>query len=305
MTRALLGLMIVAGCAFEPGTHPDMGGGDDDGMGGGSGGGSQGGPDTDNDGVADLTDNCPMVGNVEQHDHDDDARGDACDVCPHLVEAGKDSDMDGVGDACDPRPTEPGERLAFFEGFYGSPSWKPVVGANNWMANAGTLRLQSTDGSYQLVRDDTPNLTAVFVDARVRINAIANNNSMRRSTGIVLSYRDPNHYVFCGLAAAQSQGTEVNAGQVTTDWFGNAQYNYNPGTFPGQMAGDWLTLQARTSKTFLGATKIDCATHRSGVTGEASFEGGAEIDGDVGIRTNSADASFDYVFVVATPASSS
>lgn len=145
----------------------------------------------------------------------------------------------------------------------------------------------------------------MFVDARVRVNAIAPDNSMRRSTGIVLSYRDPNHYVFCGLAAAQSGGAEVNAGQVTTDFFGSPQYDYAPGAFPAQMSGEWLTLQARTTTTNTGDTRVECVSHRAGAIGSAVFEGDAEIEGDIGVRTNGADASFDYVFVVATPAPSS
>lgn len=301
MMRALVGIALFAGCAFDHGTVPG-GMGDDDDMGSGSGSGSGTGADADGDGVADVADNCAGVGNVDQRDHDDDGRGDACDGCPHLVDTGKDTDLDGVGDACDPRPTQTGDRIAFFEGFYAAPSWKPVVGANTWLADTGTLRQQSMDAAYQLVRDDTPNLAAVFVDARVRINAIATSNSTRRSSGIVLSYRDPSHYVFCGLAAAQSQGSEVNAGQVSTDFFGNSQYDYQPGNFPAQMAGDWLTMQARTMTTLLGGTRIECVSHRSGVTGTAAFEGDAALDGDIGIRTNGADASFDYVFVVATAA---
>ena len=277
-------------------------GDDDDNMGSGSGSGVGSGPDTDGDGISDLADNCAMVGNIDQNDHDDDGRGDACDGCPHLVDTGADSDGDGVGNACDPRPTQAGDRIAFFEGFYGAVAWKPVVGANTWQSMAGTLRQQSTDAAYQLVRDDTPDLASVFVDARVRVNAIAPSNSMRRSSGVVSSFRDANHYVFCGLAAAQSQGSEVNAGQVSTDFLGNAQYSYQPGAFPGQMAGDWLTLQARTTRTLFGGTRIECMTHRAGVTGMAVYEGDAELSGDVGIRTNGADASFDYVFVVATAA---
>lgn len=298
MMRALVGLALFVGCAFEYGTPAaDMG---DDDMGHGSGSDVDANVDSDGDGVVDVADNCAMVGNVDQRDHDDDGRGDACDGCPHLVDTGSDSDGDGVGDACDPRPTQPGDRIAFFEGFYGAVAWKSVIGANTWQPETGTLRQQSTDAAYQLVRDDTPNLSAVFVDARVRVNAIAPSSSSRRSSGLVLAYRDPNHYVFCGLAAAQAQGTEVNAGQVSTDFFGTPKYDYQPGTFPGQMAGDWLTLQARTTATRSGGTRIECVTHRVGVTGMAAFEGDAKLDGDIGVRTNGADASFDYVFVVAT-----
>jgi hypothetical protein len=299
MMRALVAVAICCvGCAFEHSVPP---GGDDDDMGSGSGSGSQ---DTDGDGFSDVTDNCVDVGNADQNDHDGDGRGDSCDGCPHLVDASTDTDADGVGDACDPRPAEPGDRLAFFEGFYADPAWKSVVGSNTWQMESGSVRQQALDAAYQLVRDDNPNLTQVFVDARVRINAISTNASMRRSTGIVMSYRDANHYIFCGLAATL-QGAEVNAGQVSTDFFGTSHFDYNPGAFPAQMAGDWLTLQARTSETDWGGTRIECVSHRAGVSGTATYEGDADVDGDIGIRTNGADASFDYVFVVAVPAASS
>lgn len=310
MMRALVGLTIAAGCAFGAGCAFEHGAavdgdGDDDGKGPGSGGGDGEDVDSDGDGITDLADNCPAVGNIEQRDHDDDAFGDACDGCPHLVDSGSDADGDGVGDACDPRPTEAGDRIAFFEGFYAGPAWTPVIGSNTWQPIDGTLRQPSTDDAYQLVRNDTPNLTSVFVDVRVRVNAIATSSSVRRSTGIVLSYRDPDHYVFCGLAAVQPGGAEVNAGQVTTDFFGTPHYDYAPGAFPAQMSGEWLTLQARTTRAANGDTRIECVSHRPGATGTASFEGDAEIEGDLGVRTNGADTSFDYVFAVATPTSSS
>jgi hypothetical protein len=39
-------------------------------------------PDTDGDGVADSTDNCPVVGNADQADNDADGIGNACDATP-------------------------------------------------------------------------------------------------------------------------------------------------------------------------------------------------------------------------------
>jgi hypothetical protein len=303
MTRLLLALALcLTACAFEHGTSP---GGDDDDMGGSGSGSGDPTQDTDGDGTPDVADNCANAANPDQRDHDADGRGDACDGCPHLVDSGKDTDADGVGDACDPRPTEAGDRIAFFEGFYNKPGWGSVIGANTWQNADGALSQHSMDTAYQLVRDDNPNLEQTFVDVRVRINGIATNSSTRRSTGVVLSYRDPNHYVFCGIAAAPSQqGAEVNAGQVSTDFFGTAHYDFTPGGFDGPMSGDWLTMQARTSKTGSGSTRIECVTHRAGVTGTATYDGDADVAGDVGIRTNGADASFDYVFVVAVPAGS-
>jgi hypothetical protein len=58
--------------------------------------------DTDNDGILDETDNCPLVFNPLQEDSDGDGVGDACDNCPSTVNPlQEDSDGDGVGDGCD------------------------------------------------------------------------------------------------------------------------------------------------------------------------------------------------------------
>jgi hypothetical protein len=81
--------------------------------------------DDDNDGVADGSDNCPLVANANQANADGDATGDACDTCtdtdgdgrgnpgfpantcqpdncPNIANAAQqDTDGDGVGDVCD------------------------------------------------------------------------------------------------------------------------------------------------------------------------------------------------------------
>ena len=71
--------------------------------------------DSDGDGVADNTDNCPATANTNQTDNDQDGLGDACDGdddndlasddidnCPLVANASQgDADGDGLGDACD------------------------------------------------------------------------------------------------------------------------------------------------------------------------------------------------------------
>ncbi len=90
--------------------------------------GSDGCPDTDADGIADLLDVCPTVGDPAQPDRDRDAIGDLCDACPDdapddldldgictsvdncatLTNADQqDSDSDDAGDACDLFPFDP------------------------------------------------------------------------------------------------------------------------------------------------------------------------------------------------------
>jgi hypothetical protein len=74
-------------------------------------------PDSDDDGIADQIDNCPLVANPDQVDSDNDGKGDACDDfldsdsdgiadqtdnCPLVANPDQvDSDNDGKGDVCD------------------------------------------------------------------------------------------------------------------------------------------------------------------------------------------------------------
>lgn len=58
---------------------------------------------------------CPGMATVL--DEDGDLAGDACDVCPHLVDDQADGDSDGVGDACDLEPAVGRQRILFFDGF--------------------------------------------------------------------------------------------------------------------------------------------------------------------------------------------
>jgi hypothetical protein len=73
------------------------------------------GPDTDEDGVPDASDNCPLLANPDQANRDGDTEGDACDPdddgdgildgadnCPLASNAGQaDFNDNGIGDACD------------------------------------------------------------------------------------------------------------------------------------------------------------------------------------------------------------
>lgn len=62
----------------------------------------QGTPDSDQDGVADSCDNCPLYANGLQTDSDGDRRGDACDNCQFTVNLDQsDIDADRDGDVCD------------------------------------------------------------------------------------------------------------------------------------------------------------------------------------------------------------
>ena len=58
--------------------------------------------DTDDDGIPDLADNCPLDDNPQLQDTDGDFVGDACDNCGAIPNPDQaDSDGDDVGDACE------------------------------------------------------------------------------------------------------------------------------------------------------------------------------------------------------------
>ena len=255
--------------------------------------------DTDGDGILDAVDVCPFVVDPEQRDHDGDHRGDACDVCPANADSGVDTDHDGVGDACDPHPTVPGDRIAYFEGFYQPVVWNAVIGDNTWTFANGQAHQPSTADAYQLIRDDNPDLGHVTVEARFAVDQITGDTSSRRSAGIVTGYRDNDTYWFCGLAASGTQ-SEVDAGKVSWGLFGDS-FDFNLGGFASAMPGGFAVLRARTSQATTGGTTIECSVDRNGIVGSASYSTDAAAGGDIGLRTNGAAASFDYVFVVASP----
>jgi hypothetical protein len=297
MKRVLVYVLCCAGgCGFN--SHTFDGTGDDDGV-----DAAVGDPhlDTDGDGVTDATDNCVDAPNADQRDHDGDGRGNACDVCPHLPDTGADVDHDGVGDACDPRPTQAGDRIAFFEDFDDLTHWQPVEGGATWQLSDSLVHQTQVDGVSEIVRDTMPDLGNVFVEARLRVNAVSNTATARRSTGIVVGYHSTTDYYFCGLVAA-TQGALIDTGKVSPDGFGSSYFGHNYGAFDAPMPGDWTTFQVRTIQPLTLGTSISCVGHRPGVDGATQYQADQGAAGDIGLRTNGADATFDYVFVVEVPA---
>jgi hypothetical protein len=289
-------IVLVAGCSFSKGTSPSppSGGGDMPDA-------AVTATDTDGDGVPDALDNCPAIANPDQHDHDGDLRGDACDVCPHVADTGADFDGDGVGDACDPHPTEPGDHIVFFDGFYGPTidPWQTVSGPPAWTIDGGALRQPMADAISMVVRPASPTPNNVFVEARLRVNAVSSAPAARHAVGIAAGFQGTDNYFFCGLSQTDV-GSQVEAGHVEPDG-GTGYYTFNQGDFADSMTGDWLTVQARTAQPPDGDTHLDCTTSRGATLGTAGYDDTDPAAGEISVRTNGVDASFDYVFVVEVP----
>ena len=100
--------------------------------------------DSDGDGVADDSDNCPTVANPDQADADRDGVGDACDNCRDTPNAEQtDTDADGVGDACDDADIAV-TKLCATDATAGTPFSCTVTVTNNGPAAATNVTMNDT-----------------------------------------------------------------------------------------------------------------------------------------------------------------
>ncbi len=124
--------------------------------------------DSDQDGVLDLVDNCPLYPNPDQYDNDADGYGDICDLdddndsvadagdnCPTLANPDQlDSDGDGYGDACVPA---------------GSLAQGVVLGSGVVIGDNVSIHKDTTAGQNLLVGDDTTIAKQVSIGDEVTI----------------------------------------------------------------------------------------------------------------------------------------
>jgi len=191
---------------------------------------------------------------------------------PHIADDGDgaDADGDGVGDACDPRPNTPGDHIAFFEGFYAPVAWTPVIGAATWTVSGGVVAQPATDTDYQLVREGTPDLDNVFVQARVKVDQTSGSILVQKDVGVVLGFQTKPRFYFCGLRPAIID-SEVDAGKLSPGFLGD-NFDYAAAAFADALPGAWANLTARTTRAAGQPTTIDCTVTRDAITGSATHQ---------------------------------
>ena len=116
------------------------------------------GGDEDADGISNPCDNCPTIANPTQRNQGE------VDVAQLA---------DGLGDACDPRPSESGDRIAFFDGFVVEVTDRYVpYGLVDW-STPGVVRLGALGKmAYgQLQFDCDPDFTRIEVGTTMIENA--------------------------------------------------------------------------------------------------------------------------------------
>lgn len=152
--------------------------------------------DDDNDGILDVDDNCPLIGNADQADADGDGDGDVCDTdddndgipdtqdnCPLTPNANQaDADGDGIGDVCDDDADNDGVPNSL-DLCPDTPENTPVdvdgcpvfsLPANNFsIQSTGESCISSNNGSITIGAGSVQEYTATLTDAQSNEQSVA------------------------------------------------------------------------------------------------------------------------------------
>lgn len=160
--------------------------------------------DVDGDGIADASDNCVSVPNLDQHDEDGDRVGDACDPCPQIANATLDTDGDGVADACDPHPTMAGDVLVEFSAFSGTGSlpagWQHEGGgaATDWTRGNDDLTIAADNATQLAIFDVGTARHAIDVGLQV-VSVGGSAGQFQFVTALTDTKDDTQQFVGCGM----------------------------------------------------------------------------------------------------------
>jgi hypothetical protein len=306
LTTAAAGL---AGCSFTPRADSDAAPGDDD----PDASGLIDAPDTDDaspgdtdlDTIPDAIDNCPTIANTAQLNEDGDDRGNACDLCPHMVGTvpgtDADGDGDGIGDQCDPRVGT--DRLVVFLGFDAPEelaAFSIRAGLNMWAISGGQLHQNNDATSAQHIVWTGESITGtVIAETEAHIDSIPSPSTIgSRLVAVTGGYYDPGtppDTYACAVRA--SSATATNTTVAAVHYVGPPMVGGIEVAPFGGMIAPGMTAQLKLVATQTNPnSRLDCFANGTPV---ALAVNGYYPEGFPGFRTLGVVASFDYMFVVA------
>ena len=263
--------------------------------------------DGDNDTITDDIDNCPQIGNKDQHDEDRDTVGDACDNCPHVANVDqRNDDSDGLGNVCDDAGFA---CIAHFDPLTKLPDLTGSKGA--WgLANEGESVAQTSEAS---------NDALLFLDANIYDNPLLITAGKVTMLGISTDYNTaalwgeastaqtiagtPNNSFVAEMTRSATTpidnqrpgvhtGLRTNGGTPSNGMF--APFMPSQGSLAEGAAFE-IRLDMRLGTTIHAAVRMNGGAQATTTTGIANLAANR-----VALRTNRMAATFDYVLVVET-----
>ncbi|MGB5428581.1 thrombospondin type 3 repeat-containing protein, partial [Eudoraea sp.] len=250
--------------------------------------------DDDNDGVLDVNDNCPLIGNADQLDSDGDGEGDACDVdddndgvldtednCPLTANADQaDADEDGIGDVCDddadndgvPNATDvcPNTPLNDVVDITGCTVFS--LAANNFqILTTGESCSSSNDGSITIAAQANLNYTATLSGNGSSLDSsfsdsVSFTDLAAGDYSVCITVEDESGYELCydinitepdGLSVTSKISSEAN--KVTLGLYGGKNYIINLNNKEYRTSESEITLTLTEVENVLSVkTDKDC-----------------------------------------------
>jgi hypothetical protein len=235
-----------------------------------------------------VVDNCPTVANPNQRNHDGDNRGDRCDVCPHLASAiHADNDSDGIGDDCDPRPTQAGDTVAIWEGFYDDSTvlttWFVSAPTGSWSLASGELRYAGVGTAYIAAPGTLPR---TFIQAGAVITGLSGGTS----TFGVFSGDPLDNLQSYGCYLARN-GSAQGLGAYSI-WAGMSAA-YTTVSWPGALGNQSVRFDQRLNSS------NSCSISEGNTTMSDNEVVGPSISGRAGFYIDDVQGGIDFLFVVA------
>ncbi|MBK7539157.1 MAG: hypothetical protein IPI49_28085 [Myxococcales bacterium] len=255
--------------------------------------------DEDGDGLKNEDDFCPNTNEASNNDEDGDGQGDACDLCPieTFRASVKDTDGDKLVGTCDPAPTEPGDKIVFFEAFdkpAALSAWTLDTPANLSVSN-GALRVTVTGaGPSAEAKHDLPTTAttlAAFAAYRVVDAAPSGVSNASRQVNVALYDPAPNTgsgSVLCGPVSADGGAGRLTVtttqGQSSSALVSSFTVNEPYRLLVQQEGSSARCVQIRGDLTTVATTNLEGAL-RPGVS----------------LSVRGVSASYDYVLVISSP----